>query len=101
LKRSELKVAKAVEAEGESPGPSMKFPQFFTSRSVELVVPTPLPPVVLTAVEPQVAQQELKAQVEAPVISALAFRYLRELLSLAVVADEVLVLDQVVEPAAV
>ena len=94
-------MAKVVEAEGVSPGLSTKFPRFFTSRSVELVVPTPLPPVDLTAAEPQVAQQELKAQVEAPVTSALAFRYPRELLWLAAVADEVQVLDLVVEPVAV
>jgi hypothetical protein len=53
------------------------------------------------AVEPQGAQPELKAQVEAQVIFELAFRYLRELWWLAVAVVEARVLDQVAAPEAV
>ena len=58
---------------------------------------TPLPMVVSTAVEPPVAQPELKAQVVEQVIFELASRYLRELLLLAVAEAAGQVLVQAVE----
>jgi hypothetical protein len=60
---------------------------------VERVDQALLPMVVSTAVEPQVAQPELKAQVVEQVIFELASRCLRELLLLvaAVAAGQVLV----------
>jgi hypothetical protein len=64
---------------------------------VERVDQTLLPMVVSTAVEPPVAQPELKDQVVEQVIFELASRYLRELLLLAVAEAAGQVLVQAVE----